>query len=49
MVNRIVITVREHIIADESLTRAGIAVGIEEPLDDGVIISALKVVESGFC
>ena len=41
-----ILAVRKHIIAQEALAGAAIGVRIEEALDDGVIISALEVVEA---
>ena len=46
--NRIVPTVREHIIAEEALAGACETVGVDEALDYRVIITALEVIESRF-
>ena len=44
--NRIIIAVRKHIIPEESLSRAAVGVRVEKPLDDGVVVSGLQVVEA---
>ena len=38
--------IRKHIIPQEALTSAGVAVGVEESAEGGVVISALEVVEA---
>ena len=43
----IIPAVRKHVIPEEALTGAGVAVGVEEALDDGVIVSALEIIEAG--
>ena len=43
---RIILTVRKHIVPQEALAGAAIGVCVEEALDDGVVISALEVVEA---
>ena len=45
---RIIPAVRKHIVPQEALAGAGVAVGVEEALDNGVVISALEVIEAGF-
>ena len=45
---RIIPTVRKHIVPEEALPCAAVGVCVEEALDDGVIISALQIVEPGF-
>ena len=41
-----VITIREHIAAEEALTGGGEAVGVDEAADLWVVITALQVIES---
>ena len=45
-VDRIVPTVRKHIVPEETLPSAAIGVCVEEALDDGGVISALEVIEA---
>ena len=45
-INRIIPTVRKHIVPQEALTGAGVAVRVEEAAKGGVVISALEVVEA---
>ena len=42
----IVSAIRKHIISQEALAGAGVAVGVEEPSQGGVVISALEVIEA---
>ena len=46
MAHRAVFTVRKHIIPEEALPGAAVGVRIEEPLDDGVVIAGLEVIEA---
>ncbi len=46
VIDRIIPAVREHIVSGEPLAGAGVAVRVEEPLDDGVVISGLQVIEA---
>ena len=39
-------TVREHVVPEEAGAGGGVAVGIQEALDDGVVISRLQVIEA---
>ena len=48
MNNRIVITVGEHVIAEDALAGGDIAVGIEEPAPLRVIISAPEIIQPRF-
>ena len=41
-----VITIREHIAAEEALTGGGEAVGVDEAAEVGVVVTALQVIES---
>ncbi len=41
-----IVTIRKHIIPQEALTGACVAVGVEEALDDGIVISGLEVIEA---
>ena len=41
----VILTVRKHIKPKEALAGAGVAVGVEETLDDWVVVSALEVIE----
>ena len=43
--HRIIPAVRKHIVTQEALSGAGVAVGVEEALDDGIVISGLQVIE----
>ena len=43
-----VVAVRKHIAPHETLPCAGVGVSIEEALYNGVVISALEVIEPGF-
>ena len=40
-----VVTVRKHIVPQEALAGAGVAVGVDKPSQNRVVISALQVVE----
>ena len=42
----IIIAKHEHIVPKESLAGGGIGICVEEALDDGVIISALEIIEA---
>ena len=44
----VITAICKRIVPQDSLTRAAIAVGVQESPDDGVIISALQVIEAGF-
>ena len=46
--NRIIPAVRKHIIPQEALAGAAVGIGVEKALNDGVIISALEIIEAGF-
>ena len=41
-----IVTIRKHIIPQEALAGACVAVGVEEALDDGIVISGLEVIEA---
>ena len=43
---RTIPTIRKHIVPQEPLAGAGVAVRVEETLDDGIVISALEVIEA---
>ncbi len=45
-VNRIASAIRKHIVPQEALAGAGVAVGVEESSEGWVVISALEVVEA---
>lgn len=46
--NRVILTIREHIGAEDSVgVGGGEGVGVDEPADGRVIIAALEVVEAG--
>ena len=47
--NRIIIAVRKHIIREEALAGAAVGVRVEKPLDDGVVVSGLQVIEARLC
>ncbi len=47
MHNRIILAVREHIVPEETGAGGGVAVRVQEALDDGVVVSALQVIEAG--
>ena len=44
---RIIIAIREHIMADNSLAGGGVGVGVEEAAGGRVVISALQIIEPG--
>ena len=44
--HRIIPAVRKHVVPDKPLAGAGVAVGVEESAEDGVVISALEVIEA---
>ena len=46
--NRRIIAVRKRIVPNQSLSRAGVAVGVDESADCRVIVSGLEIVEAGF-
>ena len=46
--NRIIIAVRKHIEPQEALAGAAVGVRVEKPLDDGVVVSGLQVIEARF-
>ena len=45
-IDRATFAIRKHIIPEEALAGACVAVRVEEPLDDGVVISGLQVIEA---
>ena len=45
--NRIITTIRKHVVPEEALASAAIGVGVEEALNNGVVISGLEVIEAG--
>ena len=47
--NRIIIAVRKHIEPQEALAGAAVGVRVEKPLDDGVVVSGLQVIEARLC
>ena len=44
--NWIIIAIRKHIEPEKALSGAAVGVGVEEALNDGVVISALEVIEA---
>ena len=42
-------TISKHIVPQEALAGAGVAVGVDESTEGGVVISALEVVEARLC
>ena len=46
--HRIIVTIREHVVTQEALSRGGEGIGADKPADGGVIIAALEVVEARF-
>ena len=44
--NRIVVTIRKHIVPQEALAGTGVAVGVEEAAQRGVVVSGLQVIEA---
>ena len=44
-----VLTVRKHIVPQEALAGAGVSVGVEEAIDDRVVVPGLQVIEAGLC
>ena len=47
-INRIIPTIRKHIVSEQALAGGNEYVGIEEPAPFGVIIPALEIIEPGF-
>ena len=45
---RIISTIGKHVIAEDSLTSAGIGIGIDESAQFGIVITGLEIVELGF-
>ena len=46
--HRVIIAVRKHIEPEDSLTSGGEGISVQKSPDDGVVISALQVIEAGF-
>ena len=46
--NWVIVAIRKHVIAKNSLPCAGVAVGIDKPAGLGIVISALQIVKPGF-
>ena len=46
--HRVIIAVRKHIEPEDSLTSGGEGISVQKSPDDGVVISALQVIETGF-
>ena len=44
--NWIVLAVRKHIVPQKSLAGAGVAVGVEEAAQGGVVVAGLQVIEA---
>ena len=47
MINRIIQTIREHIIAEEALAGGGVGVGVYEAAGGGVVVAGLEIIEPG--
>lgn len=47
MVNRVVIAICKHVIAEDVLTSGCVGVGVDEPGHVGIVISGLEIVERG--
>ena len=47
-VHRVIIAIRKHIVPQETLAGAGVGVRVEEPAQNGVVISALEIIEFSF-
>ena len=48
MINRITVTICEHIVTKETSSGTCHAISIDESADAGIVITALEVVEPGF-
>ena len=48
-IGRGVVAVSKHIVPEEALAGAAVGVRVEKALDDGVVISGLKVIEARLC
>ena len=48
MINRVVITIGKHVVAQQALACGGEGVGIEEAGEGGVVVAGLEVIEAGF-
>ena len=46
-IDRIIIAVGEHIVAEDTLTSGDKGIGVEEAADLGIIITGLQVIEPG--
>ena len=46
--HRVIIAMCKHIVPQDSLTSGGEGISVQESSHDGVIISALQVIETGF-
>ena len=46
--NRIIPTVRKHIVPQEALAGGSVAVSVDKSAEGGVVISALEVIEARF-
>ena len=44
---RIVVAVRKHIVPEEAVAVGCVAVCVDKPLDDGIVVSGLQIVETG--
>ena len=47
MVNRVVIAICKHVIAEDALASGCVGVGVDEPAYFGIVITGLEVVERG--
>jgi len=43
----VIITIRKHITADDSLTGGGVGVGVDEAAQLGIVVAGLEVIEPG--
>ena len=46
--HRVIIAICKHIVPQDALTSGGEGISVQESSHDGVIISALQVIEAGF-
>lgn len=46
ILDRVVLAICKHIVAEEALTSGGVAVGVDEAAQGGVVISALEVIKA---
>ena len=46
-INRIIVTIGKHVIAQQPLTGGGEGVGVEEAAGFGVVVAVLQIIQAG--